>query len=75
VLSQPEVLRLFADKRVLLLRADWTQRDAAISQALRRMGRQGVPVYALHAPGDNAPTLLSEILSEREIREALAALR
>jgi thiol:disulfide interchange protein/DsbC/DsbD-like thiol-disulfide interchange protein len=74
VLSQPAVQQLFDSKRVLLLRADWTQRDAAISEALRRMGRQGVPVYALHVPGRNAPTLLSEILSEREIRDALKSL-
>jgi thiol:disulfide interchange protein DsbD len=74
VLSQPAVQQLFDSKRVLLLRADWTQRDAAISEALRRMGRQGVPVYALHVPGGNAPTLLSEILSEREIRDALKSL-
>ncbi|MFY8087351.1 MAG: protein-disulfide reductase DsbD family protein [Rubrivivax sp.] len=74
VLSQPAVQQLFDSKRVLLLRADWTQRDAAISEALRRMGRQGVPVYALHVPGGNAPTLLSEILSQREIHDALKSL-
>ena len=36
---------------VLLLRADWTRRDAAISAELTRLGRSGVPVYALYAPG------------------------
>jgi thiol:disulfide interchange protein DsbD len=74
VLTTPAVEALFADKRVVLMRADWTQRDAAISAELQRLGRQGVPVYALHVPGANAPALLSEILSEREIREALRNL-
>lgn len=73
-LGRDEVLDAFAGKRVLLLRADWTRRDAAISAELARLARSGVPVYALYAPGGGAPTLLSEILSVDEIRRALAAL-
>jgi thiol:disulfide interchange protein DsbD len=34
------------------MRADWTRRDPAITEALRQLGRSGVPVYALYAPGD-----------------------
>jgi thiol:disulfide interchange protein len=59
---------------VLLLRADWTRRDAAISAQLARFGRSGVPVYALYAPDAAGPRLLSEILSPAEVRAALAAL-
>jgi thiol:disulfide interchange protein DsbD len=59
---------------VLLLRADWTRRDATISAELARLGRSGVPVYALYAPGAAGPTLLSEVLSPDEVRSALAAL-
>jgi thiol:disulfide interchange protein DsbD len=36
---------------VALLRADWTRRDPAITQALAALGRNGVPVYVLLAPG------------------------
>ena len=61
-------------KRVLLLRADWTRRDAAITAELSRLGRNGVPVYALYRPGPTTPMLLSEILSVDEVRDALAAL-
>jgi thiol:disulfide interchange protein DsbD len=64
----------FEAKRVLRLRADWTRRDAAISDELSRLGRSGVPVYALYAPGAATPRLLSEILSVDEVRTALAAL-
>ena len=32
------------------MRADWTRRDPAITEALRALGRSGVPVYALYAP-------------------------
>ena len=41
---------------------------------LARLGRSGVPVYALYAPSSAGPTLLSEILSPTEVRGALAAL-
>jgi thiol:disulfide interchange protein len=59
-------------RRVLLLRADWTRQDPQITQELARLGRNGVPVYALYAPdGTQAPRLLSEILSVAEVREAI----
>jgi thiol:disulfide interchange protein len=59
-------------KRVVFLRADWTRRDAAISQELARLGRSGVPVYALYTPGQAQPVLLSELLSVAEVRRATA---
>jgi DsbC/DsbD-like thiol-disulfide interchange protein/cytochrome c biogenesis protein CcdA len=74
VLDDPEVLRAFDARRVLLLRADWTRRDDAISAELARMGRSGVPVYVLHAPGGASPALLSEILTVPEVQRALAVL-
>ncbi|QPF72241.1 protein-disulfide reductase [Roseateles sp. DAIF2] len=59
-------------KNVLLLRADWTRRDAAISQTLNSLGRSGVPVYAVYKPGQAAPQLLPEILSVALVRDALS---
>ena len=64
----------FDARRVLLLRADWTRRDAAITAELARLGRSGVPVYALYAAGGGGPHLLSELLSPDEIHAALDAL-
>jgi thiol:disulfide interchange protein DsbD len=74
VLSRSEVKAVFEARRVLLLRADWTRRDPAISTELARLGRSGVPVYAVYAPGSGAPKLLSEVLSSSEVREAIEAL-
>jgi|GEM_PF-39809 len=73
-LADAQVRADFAAKRVVLLRADWTRRDPAITAALAQLGRNGVPVYLLQAPGSAAPRVLSEVLSVREVREALAAL-
>jgi thiol:disulfide interchange protein DsbD len=76
-LASAEVKAAFDEHKVLLLRADWTRRDAAITAELTRLGRSGVPVYALYAPGAaqaTGPRLLSEILSPDEVRGALAEL-
>ncbi len=72
-LAAPEVLADFAARQVVLMRADWTRRDPAITQALTALGRSGVPVYALYAPG-RAPVLLSELPSVSEVQTALQGL-
>jgi thiol:disulfide interchange protein len=54
-----------------LLRADWTRRDPAITAALAKLGRNGVPVYVIYQPG-RAPVVLSEILGVDEVRSALS---
>jgi thiol:disulfide interchange protein DsbD len=67
--------KLLADidtARVALLRADWTRRDATISNELSRLGRNGVPVYAIYRPGQAQPTLLPELLTVQTVRNALA---
>lgn len=74
-LSDTVVLDDFQRAGVQLLRADWTARDPAISAELDRLGRAGVPVYALYpADPQRAPVLLSELLSTTEIRNALLTL-
>ena len=74
VLSRSDVKAVFEARKVLLLRADWTRRDPAISAELARLGRSGVPVYALYTPGAAAPQLLNEILTPNEVRVAVEAL-
>jgi thiol:disulfide interchange protein DsbD len=72
-LASSEVLADFAARQVTLMRADWTRRDPAITAALTALGRSGVPVYVLYAPGQ-APLVLSELLSVSKMKEALATL-
>ena len=72
-LSNSDVLADFAAHQVTLMRADWTRRDPAITAALTALGRSGVPVYVLYAPG-KAPLVLSELLSVSKMHEALATL-
>ena len=70
VLANPEVLAAFDARQVVTLRADWTRRDAGITAALGRLGRSGVPVYAVYVPG-RAPVVLSVLPSAAEIVRAL----
>ncbi len=72
-LSKPELLAEFEAKKVQLLRADWTKRDPAIGAALKDLGRSGVPVYVLYAPG-KAPQVLSEIISVDDVKAALGKI-
>jgi thiol:disulfide interchange protein DsbD len=74
VLNTEETQAAFAQAKVVRMRADWTRRDAVITQALARLGRNGVPVYVLFRPG-REPLLLPEILSQRIVREALSTLQ
>jgi thiol:disulfide interchange protein len=72
-LADAEVLADFDSKKVAMLRADWTRRDPAITAALTSLGRSGVPLYVLQAPG-KPPVVLTEILGKDEVRAALASL-
>jgi thiol:disulfide interchange protein/DsbC/DsbD-like thiol-disulfide interchange protein len=72
-LSNAEVLADFAAHQVTLMRADWTRRDPTITAALTALGRSGVPVYVVYAPG-RPPQVLSELLSVRQVRDVLSAL-
>lgn len=72
-LSQPEVLQAFADQDVVLLQADWTRYDPAITAELQRLGRSGVPVYVFQKPGQE-PRLLPEVLTPGIVMDALNGL-
>jgi len=73
-LSDSGVLADFEAAGVQRLRADWTLRDAAITEELRRLGRSGVPVYVLYTPGRAEPELMPEILAADTLRARLQSL-
>jgi len=72
VLDTDAVQDVFARRKVALLQADWTRRDAAIGAALAALGRDGVPVYVLYRPGKE-PLLLPEVLRKQDILDAVDA--
>ncbi len=72
VLSRPEIQAAFREKNIAFLVADWTRRDPAITSALGKFGREGVPTYVLLRPDGSPPRLLPEILTPGLVLEALA---
>jgi thiol:disulfide interchange protein/DsbC/DsbD-like thiol-disulfide interchange protein len=72
VLTDARVRDAFASRGVALLRADWTRRDPAITQALAALGRSGVPVYVLYGKAGTA-TLLPEVLQRQPLIDAIDA--
>lgn len=72
ILSDPDVLKAFADRDVRLLRADWTRNDPAITRSLQKLGRAGVPVYVLHLP-QQSTEVLSEVLDKEDLLGMLYA--
>lgn len=57
-----------------LMKADWTSKDPEITAALERLGRRGVPAYALYAAG-RPPRLLPTILTPEIVASQLSAPR
>jgi thiol:disulfide interchange protein DsbD len=71
VLESQPVREAFLSRGVVRMRADWTNRDPEITAALARLGRSGVPVYALYTGGGGTPELLPELLTQDLVVEAL----
>ena len=71
-LDQPQVIQAFQAAHVVLLKADWTRQDPAITETLAALGRSGVPVYALYTPGQSDPELLPQVLTPGIVMNALS---
>jgi thiol:disulfide interchange protein DsbD len=73
-LTKPEVMQAFGARNVVLMKADWTRHDEAITQVLTSLGRSGVPAYALYTPGQSEPQMLPEVLTPGIVTDALDKL-
>jgi thiol:disulfide interchange protein len=72
VFSSSEVLKLFADKKVATLRADWTNKDPRITAELASYQRSAVPFNVIWMPGQEAPVILPEILTPGTVLDVFA---
>ncbi len=74
VLKSSEVQEQFRSRGVVLVRADWTQYDDAITRELASVGRSGVPTYVLYpAAKDSKADVLPELLTKPIVLDALKA--
>ena len=63
-LNARPVRERFQDLGVVLMRADWTNRDDQITEALARYGRSSIPFYIYYPRGKgNSPVILPEVLT------------
>jgi thiol:disulfide interchange protein len=72
--SDAAVQAIFRDKKVTLMKGDWTNRDPAITQALAAFGRAGVPLYVVYnaKPGVTEPAVLPQLLTAGVVQSAFA---
>ncbi len=71
VFHNDEVLRVFHDQNIATLRGDWTNQDPAITAELAKYQRSAVPFNVIWKPGQDAPTLLPELLTPGTVLDAL----
>ncbi|HEX2917119.1 MAG TPA: thioredoxin family protein [Edaphobacter sp.] len=71
VLRSEDVQRELANNKVVLIRADWTKYDPAITRELASVGRSGVPTYVIYPAGKSAPDVLPELLTKDIVLSAL----
>ncbi|MBL9186045.1 MAG: thioredoxin family protein [Opitutaceae bacterium] len=71
VFGSDEVLRTLVEKKVVTLKADWTNQDPRITAELARYGRSAVPFNVVWLPGRDTPSILPEILTPGVVIEAL----
>lgn len=71
VFSSDEVKNNFQNQKVVALKADWTNRDPAITEELARWNRSAVPFNLVYLPGQAEPKILPELLTPGIVLDAL----
>ena len=71
VINSNKIVQLFKDNQVTLLRADWTRPNQKINNFLEKYDRFGIPFNAFFSKNFPEGILLSELLSEKEIVNAI----
>lgn len=72
VFSSDEVKAKLQQNNVVLLKADWTNRDPKITAELAKWNRSAVPFNLIYAPGKADPVILPELLTPSTVLEKLA---
>ena len=73
VLSRDSLQAALRARGIILLTADWTSQDDAITEELIAWGRSGVPLYLLYPAGAGGPRILPQVLTQAIVLEAADA--
>lgn len=71
VLNKESTQTALQARGVVLMRADWTNRNTNIADYLKSFGRYGIPFNAVYGPNAPQGIPLPELLSEAAVLEAL----
>ncbi len=71
VFHNDEVLKRFKALNIVTLRGDWTNQDPLITAELAKYQRSAVPFNLIWKPGQDAPTILPELLTPGTVLNAL----
>ncbi len=71
VLQNAKVQQAMRERGVVLLKADWTDRNDSITRELARFGRSGVPLYVYYPDKYSEPRVLSELITVDSVLDIL----
>ena len=71
VFGSDEVKRVFREKNIATLKADWTMQDPQITAELAKYQRSAVPFNVIWLPGKTYPVILPELLTASSVLDAL----
>ena len=75
ILKSGKIQLLMARNNTVFLEADWTNHNAAITTALEKFGRAGVPLYVIYKhKNPKEPQILPSILTESVLKNALKSI-
>ena len=70
-LQTKEFQQLIKENNIALLKADWTSKDANITNALKKYNRNSIPLYVFYPPNDKKEIILPQILTYKKISETI----
>ncbi len=72
ILSNSKVHDKMREIGVVRMKADWTKRDPVITEALKKYGRNSLPLYVLYSnDGSQSPKILPQVLTPELVLEYL----
>jgi thiol:disulfide interchange protein DsbD len=71
VFHSDDVLKEFADRKIVTLRADWTNKDPRITAELAKYNRSAVPFNLIWFPDRSEPKVLPELLTPGIVLDAV----
>ena len=75
VLNNKKVIKTFNKNKIIKVRADWTRPNKQVDIFLNKHNRFGVPFNAFFSKNYPRGIILSELLSEKKILEAIKQIK